>query len=229
MKGDTARMTGELQRVRLNFPLRFGTIFVGDGKPNCPLSQIERCLKAVGDARSIGRIDGDAIDDDFEFIATALGQFRSFVDSRCLSVNTNADETASLKIGEEAVVKNDVAAAFAFNRSENECLRPFRHGHYSFHDLIECLRRHRAIAFRAVHRRQPSHQDTEIVVNLRHRADGRARRMTELALFERNRRSQAFDFVNDRLGHLADKLPSIGTEAFGVASLTFGVDRIEGE
>ena len=73
---------------------------------------------------------------------------------------------------------------------------------------------------------QPGDQDAQVVVNLGDRADGRARRVAQVLLLDGDRRRQAFDVIELRLLHLADELPGVGAEAFDVAPLAFGIDRV---
>jgi hypothetical protein len=48
-------------------------------------------------------------------------------------------------------------------------------------------------------------------------------------LFDGNRRRQAFDRIDVGFLHQFEELTRIGRQGFDVATLTFGIDRIEGE
>ncbi len=76
---------------------------------------------------------------------------------------------------------------------------------------------------------QTRHEDTQVVVDLGRRADGRAGRATQVLLFDGNRGGESFDMFQVRLLHLADKLPRIGAEAFDVTTLPLGVDGVHGQ
>ena len=72
-------------------------------------------------------------------------------------------------------------------------------------------------------------QQAHVVVDLRHRADGRARVLRRRLLLDRDRRRQAVDLVDIRLLHHLEELPRIGRQAFDIAPLALGIDRVEGE
>ena len=72
-------------------------------------------------------------------------------------------------------------------------------------------------------------EQLQIIVDLRHRADGRSRALDRIRLLDRDRRRDAADIVNPRLVHAVEKLPHVGAECFDVAALAFRVNRVEGE
>ncbi len=72
-------------------------------------------------------------------------------------------------------------------------------------------------------------EQPQVVVDLRHRADRRARVLRDRLLLDRDRRRQPVDRVDVRLLHLLEKLPRVGRERLDVAPLPLGVQRVEGE
>ncbi len=72
-------------------------------------------------------------------------------------------------------------------------------------------------------------QNPEIIVNFRGRCDGRAWICPGAPLFDRDRRRESFDEIDVRFFHLIEELPGVGGEAFHVAALSFGIERVEGE
>ena len=68
-----------------------------------------------------------------------------------------------------------------------------------------------------------------MVVDLRHRPDRRPRVARRALLVDRDRRRQAVDLVDVRLLHLTEELAGVGAQALDVATLSLGVDRVEGE
>src|SRR5262249_14978699 len=72
-------------------------------------------------------------------------------------------------------------------------------------------------------------QQAQIVVDLRHRADGRARVLRGRLLLDRDRRREAVDRVDVRLLHQLEELPRIGRQRLDVAALALGIDGVEGE
>ncbi len=68
-----------------------------------------------------------------------------------------------------------------------------------------------------------------IIVDLRHRADGRARTFDRVRLLDRDRRRNSANLVDPRFVHAIEKLPHVRTEGFDVTALAFGVDCVESE
>ena len=72
-------------------------------------------------------------------------------------------------------------------------------------------------------------KQTQVVVDLRDRADGRARVARGRLLVDGDGRREAFDEVHVGLVHLAQELTGVGGQGLDVATLPFGEDRVEGE
>src|SRR3979490_2571768 len=72
-------------------------------------------------------------------------------------------------------------------------------------------------------------QQTEVVVDLRDRANGGPRIGTRGLLLDGNRRRKSFDRVDVGLVHEPEELPSVSGKRFDVAALALGVNRVEGE
>src|SRR4029077_8258162 len=70
-------------------------------------------------------------------------------------------------------------------------------------------------------------QQLQIIVDLGHRADGRARTLDGIRLLNGDCRRDAADIVNARLVHSIEELPHVWTERFDVTSLAFSVNRLE--
>ena len=73
---------------------------------------------------------------------------------------------------------------------------------------------------------EPRHQNPQIIVNLRDRAHRASRRMAGVLLLDGHGRRKPLDVLDLRLLHLPDELPGVGAEAFDVAPLALGVDRV---
>ena len=89
--------------------------------------------------------------------------------------------------------------------------------------------RNLAAAARTKRARDARPEQFQVIVDLRHRADGRARALDRIRLLDRDRRRDSANFVDARLVHAVEELPHVGTERFDVAALAFRVDRVEGE
>ena len=84
-------------------------------------------------------------------------------------------------------------------------------------------------ADRAVRPADPRVQEAQVVVDLRHRADRRARVPRRRLLVDRDRRREAVDRVDVGLLHHLEELARVGRERLDVAALALRVDRVEGE
>ena len=91
------------------------------------------------------------------------------------------------------------------------------------------LRRKNSPAVRTVRHSDVRIEKPEIVIDLRHRCNGRTRRSSGRALFNRNRRGKSFDVFDFRLLHAIEELPCISGETLNIAPLPLGVKRIERE
>src|SRR5262249_48250037 len=67
----------------------------------------------------------------------------------------------------------------------------------------------------------------QIIVDLRHCADGRAGSLNGVRLLNGDCRRDATDIVNARLVHSIEELPHVWTERFDVTSLAFSVNRLK--
>ena len=91
------------------------------------------------------------------------------------------------------------------------------------------LARDLAAADRAVRMPDAREEQAQVVVDLGHRADRRARVPRGALLVDADRRRQAVDLVDVRLVHLAQELARVRRQALDVAPLALGIDGVEGE
>ena len=95
--------------------------------------------------------------------------------------------------------------------------------------LLDRLRRDRLAAVVAVDGADARPQQAQVVVDLGHRADGRARVARAGLLLDRDRRRQPLDRIDVGLVHLVEELPRVRRQRLDVAALPLGVDRVERE
>jgi hypothetical protein len=119
--------------------------------------------------------------------------------------------------------------AAAHDRREHHEPRALGRGHDLVDDLLGRLGRDRAAAVVAVGLADPRPQQAQVVVDLRDRADRRARVARRRLLVDRDRRRQALDGVDVRLVHLPEELTRVGAQRLDVAALPLRVDRVEGQ
>src|SRR5690606_8603976 len=81
-----------------------------------------------------------------------------------------------------------------------------------FHDLLGRLRLDALTADRAVGDADARVEQAQVVVNLRHGADGRARVVADTFLVDGDRRGEALNLIDVGLVHLAEELARVGRE-----------------
>ncbi len=75
----------------------------------------------------------------------------------------------------------------------------------------------------------PRPEQPQVVVDLGHRADGRARVPRGGLLVDRDRRREPLDRVDVGLLHQPEELPRVRRQRLDITALPLGVDRVEGE
>ena len=106
---------------------------------------------------------------------------------------------------------------------------PFAEPEHEVRHLLQRLARDGLAAAGAVRLPDAREEQAQVVGDFRGGGDGRARIVGERALLDRDRRRETVDRVDIGLAHLLEELPRVGRQGLDVASLTFGVDRVESE
>jgi len=136
------------------------------------------------------------------------------------------DPTVALavELGEN-LVGLDVAAQRQFE--SDHCARTAAAFDQPGDDLVGTLAAHLAAAALAEQTGGTREQQFQVVVELGHRADRRARTLHRVGLVDRDRRRDAVDGVHRRLVHPVQELARIRREGLDVAALALGVDGVE--
>src|SRR5512132_2761249 len=98
---------------------------------------------------------------------------------------------------------------------------------YLLRNRLRGFRANFTIATRTERVRNARPEKFQVIVNLRHCADGRSGSLDGVRLLNGDCGRNAADFVNARLVHSIQELPHVRTECFAVASLAFSVNRLE--
>ena len=122
-----------------------------------------------------------------------------------------------------------LALLAAHDLRHDEQLRALRQLADLVDHLVDRLLRDGLAALRTVRMADAREEQSEVVVNLRDRADGRARVVARRLLVDRDGRREAVNLVDIRLVHLAEELARVRRERLDIAALALGVDRIEGQ
>ena len=102
-------------------------------------------------------------------------------------------------------------------------------GHDLINNLIDSLLLDLLAALGAVGGAHPGPEETEIVVNLRHRAHGGAGILAGGLLVDGDGGRKSVDIVHIGLLHLAQKHPGVRTEGLHIPPLSLGVDGVKGQ
>jgi len=159
-------------------------------------------------------------------VALALGERDLLAELAQRPVDAHADEAAATERIELGPV---LALAVANHRRIEKQPRVCDQRQQAIDDLLHGLRRDLAaalVADRVPHARE---QEPQVVGDLGHRADRRARVPSHALLLDGDRRREALDAVAVRLLHLLEELTRVCGERLDVAPLPLRVERVEGE
>ena len=165
-----------------------------------------RDLDGIGQAAVLVGTNDDAVDHDLNVVLAVFierDRLREVIDA---AVHAHAHIPAAAGIVEHLLV---LAFARTDDRRKDLHARRLRQRRDLIDDLVDRLAADLLAALRAVRHADTRPQQTQIVVDLRDRADGRARIFTGGLLVDGDGRTHAVDGVDVGLVHLPEKLPRI--------------------
>ena len=172
------------------------------------------------------RLHHEPVDDDLDRVLELLVEDDLLLEHPHLAVHLHAREPVGAQFLEDVLV---LALAVADDRRVDRELRPFRQAQHLVDDRLDRLAGDRPPADRAVRPPHACVEQSQVVVDLGHRADRRARVPRRRLLVDRDRRREALDRVHVRLLHHLEELAGVGGERLDVPALALCVDRVEGE
>ena len=158
--------------------------------------------------------------------ASSAVQLRRVVEVHELPVDARAEEALLEHLRHLLLV---LALLARHVGSQDEEAAPHREPQGAVHHLLDRLGLDRAAARGTVRLPHGGIEQAQVVVDLGHGADGRARVARRRPLLDRDRRGEPLDRVHVRLLHLLEELPRIRGQGLDVAALPFREDRVEGE
>src|SRR5579884_2645278 len=191
-----------------------------------PARKAQRGLDGVGEPPANVGLHDQAVDDDLDGVLALLVELDLVAQLANLAVDADAREALLGDLLEQLRV---LALPPANHVREELDARPFGELHDLVDDLLGALRGDFTPALVAVRDPDPRIEQAQVVVDLGHRPDRRARVARRRLLVDRDRRREALDVVDVGLLHLPEELPRIRRERLDVAPLPFRVDRVEGE
>ena len=191
-----------------------------------PLGERGGGLDRLGQALPQVGLEHEPVDDDLDRVLELLVEDDLVLEQPLLAVDLDAREAVATELLEHVA---ELALAVAHDRRVDGEARALGEREDLLDDLVEALPRDRAPADRAVRPSDARVEQAEVVVDLGHRADGRARVARGRLLVDRDRRREPVDRVDVGLLHHLQELARVGGERLDVATLALGVDRVEGE
>ena len=107
--------------------------------------------------------------------------------------------------------------------------RSIRKRHDAIDHLIDGLTLDDTAADGTVRRAAARVEQAQIVVDLRHRADGRTRIVARTLLVDGDRGGKTVDAVKVGFFHLSEEHAGVGGKAFDITPLPLGIDRVKGK
>ena len=226
LKAAAALFTGKMQAEPVFPPLRLGLILLDMGDPQDSQPQFQCRFDRIGQASPLLGIERHAVHDDVHDMLPPPVHFRNVFQPMGFAVDADSGKTLLLQLQPQLIIRRP---DWDLLRCEQQQLRPGRPSHDLVDDFIRRLRLDGDVTGRAIRLSQPREQDPQVVVDLCHGADGRAWRVPDGLLFNRNGRRQSTNMLQLRLGHLTEELAGIGRQRFDIPPLPLGIQRVHGE
>ncbi len=191
-----------------------------------PSARPKRRLEAVGEALGDVGAHDEAVHHHVDVVLELLVELRRVGDLVERAVDLDALEALLLQLGQLLLV---LALAAAHDGRQQVEARALGHRQHAVDHLRHGLALDRQAGGRRVGHADAREQQAQVVVDLRHRADGGARVLAGRLLLDGDGRRQAVDVVDVRLLHHLQELARVGRQAFDVAALALGIDGVEGE
>ena len=137
-----------------------------------PFGQGRRRLDGLRQPLAQVRLQHEPVDDDLDRVLELLVEDDLLLEQACLPVHLDAREAVAAQLLEHVA---KLSLAVAHDRRVDGEPRAVRQGEDLLDDLIEALPGDRPAADRAVRPPDPRVEQPQVVVDLGHRADGRAR------------------------------------------------------
>ena len=172
-----------------------------------PLGQTERRLDRVGEALTNAVTYDEAVDDDLDVVLETLVERRWSVEALGGAVDAYPVETASAQLTEELGV---LALATTHHRGEHLEASALGQRAHLVDDLLRRLGGDDSVADGAVLDARPGVEQTQVVIDLRHRAHRGSGVARGGLLVDGHRWAQALDELDVGLVHLTQELSGVG-------------------
>ena len=189
-----------------------------------PFGEANRGLDRVRQSLAQVVAHHQPVDHDRDVVLVALVEHDRFLQHPQPLVDLHAREAVRAQLLQELAV---LALAPAHHWGEHHEAGPLPQLHHLVNDLLRRLPDDRPPADGTVGLANTRPQQPQVVVDLRDRADRRARVARGRLLIDRDRRREPLDRIHVGLVHLAQELARVGRQRLDITSLPLGVDRVE--
>ena len=173
-------------------------VAVDNGDLDEALGEARRRLDRLRQALAEVRLHHEPVDHDLDRVLELLVENDLLLEQALLAVDLDPREPVAAELLEHVA---ELALAAADDRRIDRELRPLRQRQHLLDDLVEALARDRPPADRAVRPPDARVEEAQVVVDLGHRADRRARVARRRLLVDRDRGRQPVDRVDVGLLH----------------------------
>ena len=213
---------GELVREHELFARRA----VEEGDTRRALAEAERRLEGFREPLLQVRAHLEPVHDRIDRMLLLGVELRHGVELHVLAIDARTHEALAAQFLDRLLV----LALAPGNDRRSECNgSALRQGKHLVHHLAHGLGREVEAVVRAARDACAREEEAQVIVDLGHRADGRARVVGRRFLLDRNRGREPFDRIHVRLLHHRQELPRVGRQRLDVAALALGIDGVEGE
>ena len=218
----TATDTGELVAVQPGAPVPVDDDT--DEPPGQPEGGFHRVREAA--TERLVRLHDQTIDDDFNGVLLLLVQDDVLAEVDQTAVDPRTDVPAPPHVEELFPI---LALSAPHDRREDLELRSNGQALNGVHHLLNGLGGDRIAAMEAMRMSDPGKQQPQVVIDLGHRPDRRARIVAGALLLDGDGGGEPLDGIHVRLSHLLQELARIGRQRLHVPPLPLGEDRVERE
>ena len=170
------------------------------------IRQAQGCLDGIREALSHAFANNETVDDDLDRVLKLLLQLGRVLETNHLIVDDRARVTLGAQFVDEVLV---LALTATHDRGQHLESRALVHRAHAVDDLLGCLGLNAGATLGAVRHAGAGVEQTQVVMDLRDRADGRARVTRGRLLVDGDGGRQAFDEVHVGLVHLSEELARI--------------------
>src|SRR5262249_6534261 len=206
LEAAAALLAHQVLAEALDLPVRLFARLIHAHDMHNTLAQVEGRLDRIGKPAALAAAHYRPVHHHLDHVFAAVIDARRPLDVVGLAIHAHAQEAAAANLLPHRVV---FLLPLALDRGHDIDARAVRKSLNLVDDLVGRLRADADAARRTIRMAQPRVENSEIVVDLRDRADRRAWALAGRLLLDADRWRQTRDVLDLRLLHLAEELPCV--------------------